>query len=185
MPAGPPGPTSTSRPLHRRLLRTRLRLGAGGLDDGCDPHGHGGHDLGGHHPRGPDDPGQGDPGLAERLQTAMARLPPPLGGPPANPWMWTGPPGSCRPPQRLALAVPDRGGVGPGCARPLAGCAAHQLWHRLDGGPTDPANLVRLCRAHHRAVHEGGWRRQRQPDGRPTASPSHRQHRHRRQPTAA
>jgi hypothetical protein len=38
--------------------------------------------------------------------------------------------------------------------------------------PTGLANLVLVWRAHHRAVHEGGWRR-RQPDGRLTASPSH------------
>jgi hypothetical protein len=27
-----------------------------------------------------------------------------------------------------------------------------------EGGPTDPDNLVSLCRYHHRLVHEGGWR---------------------------
>jgi hypothetical protein len=33
----------------------------------------------------------------------------------------------------------------PGCQRPLAGCEAHHLWHWLDGGPTDLANLLLLC----------------------------------------
>ncbi|HEV2825289.1 MAG TPA: hypothetical protein VG035_08790 [Actinomycetota bacterium] len=48
------------------------------------------------------------------------------------------------------------------------------------------ANLALLCRAHHRAVHEGGWRLQRGPDGRLTATPPHRRHPSaRRQPSAA
>jgi hypothetical protein len=76
-----------------------------------------------------------------------------------------------QPTQCTALAVRDGGCVVPGCARPLAWCEAHRLWPWLDGGPTDLANLVLVWRAHYRAVHEGGWRRQRQPDGRLTASP--------------
>jgi hypothetical protein len=41
---------------------------------------------------------------------------------------------------------------------------AHHIvpWSR--GGPTDMDNLVRLCRAHHRLVHEGGWRIRGHPD---------------------
>jgi hypothetical protein len=31
-----------------------------------------------------------------------------------------------------------------------------------------------VCRAHHRAVHEGGWQLTRQPDGRLVATPPHR-----------
>ncbi|MDP8977553.1 MAG: HNH endonuclease [Actinomycetota bacterium] len=38
----------------------------------------------------------------------------------------------------------------------------------MHGGPTDPGNLILLCRAHHRAVHEGGWRPRLHPDGRVT-----------------
>ena len=38
------------------------------------------------------------------------------------------------------------------------------------GGPTDLANLALICRAHHRAVHEGGWRLTRDPDGQLTAT---------------
>jgi predicted restriction endonuclease len=53
----------------------------------------------------------------------------------------------------------------------VAWCEAHHLRHWLHGGPTDLANLALLCRAHHRAVHEGGQRLHHQPD--------------RRQPTAA
>ncbi|HEX2374877.1 MAG TPA: HNH endonuclease signature motif containing protein [Actinomycetota bacterium] len=55
-------------------------------------------------------------------------------------------------------------------------CEAHHVRHWLHGGPTDLANLVLLCRAHHRAVHEGGWRLARGPDGRLTATPPHRRH---------
>jgi hypothetical protein len=76
----------------------------------------------------------------------------------------------------------------PDCHRPLAWCEGHHLDHWLDGGPTDLDNLILLCRAHHRAVHEGGWRPTRQPDGRRTAIPPHRPHRrqpHRRHRVAA
>src|SRR5512133_3124318 len=79
-----------------------------------------------------------------------------------------------QPGQRLALAVRDGGWVFPACDRPLAWCEAHHLWHWLDGGPTDLANLVLLCRAQHRAVHEGGWQLTRQPDGQLSATPPHR-----------
>jgi HNH endonuclease len=81
-----------------------------------------------------------------------------------------------QPAQRSALAVRDGGCVFPGCDRPLAWCDAHHLWHWVDGGPTDLANLALLCRAHHREVHEGGWRLLRGPDGRVTATPTHRRH---------
>jgi hypothetical protein len=83
--------------------------------------------------------------------------------------------------QRNALVVRDGGCVFPGCDRPQDWCEAHHLRHWLHGGPTDLANLALLCRAHHRAVHEGGWRLGRDPDGRFTATPPH----HRRRPNAA
>jgi len=35
-------------------------------------------------------------------------------------------------------------------------CDAHHVEHWADGGSTSVDNLVRLCRRHHRAVHEGG-----------------------------
>jgi Domain of unknown function (DUF222) len=88
--------------------------------------------------------------------------------------------------RRVALAVRDGGCVFPDCQRPLAWCEAYHLRHWLHGGPTDLANLVRLCRAHHRAVHEGGWRLRRGRDGRLTATPPHRPHgRHHRHRAAA
>ena len=58
--------------------------------------------------------------------------------------------------QRVALAVRDGGCVFPNYQRPLAWCEAHHRQHWLRGGLTDLTNLALLCRAHHRAVHEGG-----------------------------
>jgi hypothetical protein len=81
------------------------------------------------------------------------------------------------PAQRAALVVRDGGCAFPGCQRPPAWCEAHHLRHWLHSGPTDLANLALLCRAHHRAVHEGGWRLQRLPDSSLKATPPHRAHR--------
>ena len=78
--------------------------------------------------------------------------------------------------QRAALVVRDGGCAMAGCQRPPAWCEAHHLQHWLHGGPTDLDNLALICRAHHRAVHEGGWRLHRDPDGRLTATPPHRKH---------
>ena len=36
--------------------------------------------------------------------------------------------------------------------------------HWANGGPTDLDNLVLLCSAHHRAIHEDGWRMRGHPD---------------------
>jgi hypothetical protein len=56
---------------------------------------------------------------------------------------------------RTALAVRDRGCVHPDCDRPPQWTDAHHVRHWVDGGPTSLANLVLLCRRHHRTVHEG------------------------------
>ena len=138
----------------------------------------------GHHHHHPDGDG-GDGGLAARLQTAAALLPPILGRAPSQPLDLGRTTRVVQPTQRIALAVRDGGGMFPGCQRPLAWCEAHHLWHWLDGGPTDLANLVLLCRAHHRAVHDGGWQLARQPDGHLTATPPHRRHSRRRHLGAA
>jgi hypothetical protein len=123
----------------------------------------------------------GDPGdLAARLRAAITLLPPALGGAPPEPLELGRTTRVISATQRRALAVRDGGCVFPGCDRPLAWCDAHHLRHWLHGGPTDLANLVLLCRAHHRAVHEGGWRLHRHPDGDLAANPPHR-----RQPAAA
>jgi hypothetical protein len=154
----------------------------GGHHGQHDPGGDGHDDPSGHHPAD-DLPGAG--GLAERLRAAAARLPLVLGGSPTQPLEVGRTSRVVQAAQRTALAVRDGGCVFPDCARPLAWCEAHHLRHWLHGGPTDLANLALLCRAHHRAVHEGGWRLQRLPDGRLTATPPHRQHpHHRRQPAA-
>ncbi len=142
-------------------------------------------DLGGEaqpvapHPSGEAQPVVHEPreltGLAGRLRAAMALLPLILGGAPTQPLEVGRTTRVVQPAQRSALAVRDGGCVFPDCDRPLAWCEAH-LRHWLHGGPTDLANLALLCRAHHRAVHEGGWRLTRQPDGRLTATPPHRPH---------
>jgi hypothetical protein len=111
------------------------------------------------------------------LQAVLAKLPPILGGAPSRPLDVGRATRVVSPAQRTALAVRDGGCVFPGCSRPLAWCEAHHVWHWLDGGPTDLDNLALLCRAHHRAVHEGGWRLIRGPDGQFTATPPHRRHR--------
>src|SRR5205807_2385580 len=44
----------------------------------------------------------------------------------------------------------------PGCGR-KRWLKAHHLVHWARGGGTDLENLLLLCHAHHRLVHEGGW----------------------------
>jgi Domain of unknown function (DUF222)/HNH endonuclease len=138
-----------------RVLVTRQPPGPGG--------------DGGHHP---DLGGEGS--LAAQLQVAATRLPPTLGGAPSQPLEVGRTTRVVNAGQRNALVVRDRGCAFPGCERPPAWCEAHHLVHWLHGGPTDLPNLALVCRAHHRAVHEGGWRLHRDPDGRLTATPPHR-----------
>jgi hypothetical protein len=59
---------------------------------------------------------------------------------------------------RTALCLRDQGCRFPGCDRPPAWTDGHHIIHWADGGPTELDNLVSLCRRHHRAVHEQGWR---------------------------
>jgi hypothetical protein len=128
-----------------------------------------------------DGDGQDHPGgLAGMLRAAVALLPPALGGTPSQPLEVGRTTRVISAAQRRSLAVRDGGCRFPGCDRPLAWCDAHHLRHWVHGGATDLANLVLLCRAHHRAVHEGGWRLHRHADGALTATPPHR-----RQPAAA
>jgi len=123
-----------------------------------------------HQPAREEGDGGAAQGLAARLRAAVALLPPALGGAPTQPLEVGRATRVVSAAQRAALAVRDGGCRFPGCDRPPAWCEAHHLRHWLHGGATDPANLVLLCRAHHRAVHEGGQR----------LHPPHRQ-----QPTAA
>ena len=53
----------------------------------------------------------------------------------------------------------------PGCREPAQWCDVHHLRHWLDGGETNLDNLALLCRRHHVACHEGGWKLARGPDG--------------------
>jgi hypothetical protein len=57
---------------------------------------------------------------------------------------------------RRALEHRDRGCRFPGCSNTR--CDAHHVVHWCDGGETRPDNLVLLCRPHHRALHEQGFR---------------------------
>jgi Domain of unknown function (DUF222)/HNH endonuclease len=170
---GPLGPEACRRlacdGAVTRVLVTRHHPG-----HGSNHHpGHGGGDGPGG--EGSDDPG-GEGSLAERLQAAVALLPPVLGGAPTQPLEVGRASRVVQPAQRVALAIRDGGCVFPGCDRPLGWCEAHHLRHWLHGGPTDLGNLALLCRAHHRAIHEGGWRLARQPDGQVAATPPHRRH---------
>src|SRR3989442_2271119 len=75
---------------------------------------------------------------------------------------------------RRALNHRDRGCRFPGCG--VRFTQGHHLRHWAEGGPTTLSNLALLCRRHHRAVHEEGYKvyrgldgalRFRRPDGRP------------------
>lgn len=69
------------------------------------------------------------------------------------------------PAQLLALRVRDRGR----CVVPGCGATRHLDAHHLRpwalGGPTDLDNLALVCGAHHRLVHEHGYRLTRDPGG--------------------
>ncbi len=60
-------------------------------------------------------------------------------------------------PLRRALNARDKGCRFPGCSNSRY-IDAHHVEHWANGGETKPSNLVSLCRFHHHAVHEGGFR---------------------------
>lgn len=57
---------------------------------------------------------------------------------------------------RRAVILRDRHCRFPGCDRPHAWCDAHHVTHWADGGDTSLANLLLMCRRHHRMVHARG-----------------------------
>src|SRR5437868_8741145 len=65
------------------------------------------------------------------------------------------------PPRRRALVARDQHCVFPGCDRPSSWCQGHHLKFWADGGATDVGNLALVCEAHHRKIHEEGWRLER------------------------
>src|SRR6266536_2316863 len=130
--------------------------------------------------------GAGDGGaLAAALREAVALLPPPLGAPVELLDLGRAT-RVISPALRRALAVRDGGCAAEGCDRPPPWTDAHHLVHWLHGGPTSLDNLVLLCRTHHRAVHEGGWRLGRDPaSGQVTLAPPTRHYANQRPPPAA
>jgi hypothetical protein len=66
---------------------------------------------------------------------------------------------------RRAIVLRDRHCQFPGCRAPAAWCDVHHLVHWLLGGETNLDNCALLCRRHHVAVHEGGWKLERGPNG--------------------
>lgn len=60
--------------------------------------------------------------------------------------------------QRIGLAVRDGGCMFGDCDRPASWCEAHHIRHwKRDGGRTDIADGILLCRRHHLLVHNNGW----------------------------
>src|SRR5216117_205368 len=64
---------------------------------------------------------------------------------------------------RRVLQARDRGCRFPGCG--LRHSQGHHIHHWANGGPTRLDNLALLCRRHHRAVHEEGYRVERDSGG--------------------
>ena len=62
-----------------------------------------------------------------------------------------------QPALRRALIARDRHCCYPGCAH-TRWLEAHHVMHWIDGGKTNLDNTLLLCSAHHRRLHEGGFR---------------------------
>jgi hypothetical protein len=66
---------------------------------------------------------------------------------------------------RRAITLRDEHCQFPGCRAPASWCDVHHLVPWTRGGDTNLENCALLCRRHHVAVHEGGWKLARGPDG--------------------
>ena len=66
---------------------------------------------------------------------------------------------------RRAIVLRDQHCQFPGCRAPASWCDSHHLVLWTRGGETNVENLALLCRRHHVAVHEGGWKLARGPNG--------------------
>jgi hypothetical protein len=66
--------------------------------------------------------------------------------------------------QRTAMSIRDGGCRWPDCNKPPSMCEAHHInqWQR-DGGRTDIADGILLCRHHHMLTHDNGWEIERVP----------------------
>ncbi|HET6345274.1 MAG TPA: DUF222 domain-containing protein, partial [Myxococcota bacterium] len=62
-----------------------------------------------------------------------------------------------KPSQRKALIARDKGCAHPSCTAPARWADAHHITPWAEGGSTDLANLVLLCRKHHTLLHESEW----------------------------
>jgi hypothetical protein len=58
---------------------------------------------------------------------------------------------------RAAVRARDHGCRFPGCAVPISQTELHHVLGRAQDGHTTVANLVALCRRHHRAVTDARW----------------------------
>ena len=58
--------------------------------------------------------------------------------------------------RKLELEQPE-GCAWTGCDLPIAWTEAHHIVHWADGGDTNAANLILLCRFHHGRIHTAGW----------------------------
>ena len=60
--------------------------------------------------------------------------------------------------QRIALAVRDGGCMATGCDRPPSWCECHHIEHwERDGGTTNVADGILLCKHHHLLFHNAHW----------------------------
>ncbi len=69
-----------------------------------------------------------------------------------------------QPPLRRALLARDKVCSYPGCSHEQF-LQAHHVEHWADGGETSLSNVLLLCSAHHRMLHEGGFRIRKDSDG--------------------